>query len=80
MVFLISASLIGGFYLILLFLFCFFAVCICKIVYLYFFPPKKQVTPPTPEKKHVVKKQRLPVRKIVIRPNEINKILVENDE
>lgn len=77
---LISASLIGGFYLIVLFLLCFISVCVCKIVYLYFFPPKKEQVTPAPVKKRTTKKTRLPVRKIVIRPNEINKILVESDD
>ena len=81
MIFLLCSNFIGGFYLVVLFVFCFCVVCTFKILYLYFFPPKKEAKPsPPPEKKASPKRTRLPVRKIVIRPNEINKILVENDE
>ncbi len=86
----LSPSLIGGLYLILIFIFS-GAVCVfvklCVFYYRYVTAKPVKQEKPEPEKpKHQnaapqkQKRKRTPVRKIVINPDEINKIYVQNNE
>lgn len=81
----LAPNLIGGLYLIILFILC---TAICVFVKLCVFYYKITVTKPPqpkqePKKSLTIKKPtkpRTPVRKIIINPNEVNRIYVKTEE
>ncbi len=70
-----ASSLIGGLYLIILFIICFLIVCTLKIVVLYFKGENTAVIPTEkePEAKPETKKRR-EIKTITLDPDDINRI------
>ena len=70
-----TASLIGGVYLIVMFIVCFLTVCTIKIVVLYFKDDTPIVNPIENEPKKIEpKKQRREIKTITLDPEDINRI------
>lgn len=82
---LLKPELIGGFYLILLLAFS-AVVCVFFKLCVYYYksaiakPPEPVKEPKRPQREKKPTKPRTPVRKIIINPNEINRIYVKEQE